>query len=59
MEWAEALVPAVLVALAIVGSIAVGIIVWRRWVRHRRGTGGLAPVARPASAHEPILFTNR
>ncbi len=36
MEWAEALVPAVLVALAIFGSIAVGILVWRRIQRRRR-----------------------
>ncbi len=36
MEWAEALVPAVLVALAITGSIAAGILVWRRWIRRRR-----------------------
>ncbi len=36
MEWAEALVPAVLVALVVFGSIAVGILVWRRYRRERQ-----------------------
>ncbi len=36
MEWAEALVPAVLMALAIFGSIAIGVLVWRWWMRRRR-----------------------
>jgi hypothetical protein len=36
MEWAEALVPAVLLALIIFGSIAAGLLLWRRMWRRRR-----------------------
>ncbi len=36
MEWAEVLVPAVLVALAIFISVGVGILLWRRYRRERQ-----------------------